>query len=62
MINHALIQMESDDEELYDIGNPIEVQDTDVGGGCFHILWVKQDSDRNRKEACSCTILMGDLQ
>jgi hypothetical protein len=55
MINRALRQMASDDEELYDVEDPIE-DDTDVDGSCFHIR-VKQDTDNPRWKEVSKSLI-----
>ena len=51
MIDHALTQMDSDEEDSLDEDNPLD-DDTAVGGACFHIF-IDRDPDNPRRKVVS---------
>jgi hypothetical protein len=55
MIDHALTQMDSEEEDICDEDDPID-DDMEVGGSCFHIR-VKRDTDNPRRKKVSNTCI-----
>jgi hypothetical protein len=55
MIDHALTQMDSEEEDICDEDDPID-DDIEVGGSCFHIQ-VERDTDNPRRKKVSNTCI-----
>ena len=51
MIDHALTQMDSDEEDSLDEDDPLD-DDTAVGGACFHIF-IERDPENPRRKVVS---------
>jgi hypothetical protein len=54
MIDHALTQMDSDEEELCKMEDNPSMEDTDVGGACFHIRIEREDPPNQQQRKVSC--------
>jgi hypothetical protein len=57
MIDHALTQMDSDEEDFCDEDDNPSTDETDVGGACFHIRIEREDPPNQRQRKASCTRL-----
>jgi hypothetical protein len=57
MMDHALTQMDSDEEDSCEEDDNPSIDDTDVGGACFHIRIDREDPPNQRQRKASCTRL-----
>jgi hypothetical protein len=54
MIDHALTQMDLDEEDLCETEDDPSMDDTDVGGAYFHICIEQEDPPNQRQRKASC--------